>query len=141
MTREELEKIPRKEAKHLLAEKYPLMAVTVALNLEWWRGYHAVNQSDDLCQCPTCGRMHRHLGTPPKGMFRMHESTYDPIRPTDAQLKLMAKHREAAKAYGDALEQLLPDGPDKVYVIYKHRENAMWANVAIVRLPDGTPRE
>lgn len=21
--------------------------------------------TDDLCECPCCGRMHRHLGTPP----------------------------------------------------------------------------
>jgi hypothetical protein len=35
---------------------------------------------------------------------------------------------------------LLPDGPDKTFVIRAHRSNAMWANVAITRLPDGTPR-
>ena len=39
------------------------------------------------------------------------------------------------------LEALLPDGPDKTFVIRNHRSNAMWANVAITRLPDGTPRE
>lgn len=70
----------------------------------------------------------------------MHPSTYDYLKPTDEQLELMAKHREAARVYGEALDALLPDGADKTYVIRKHRENAMWANVSITRESDGTPR-
>lgn len=70
----------------------------------------------------------------------MHESTYEYLKPTDDQLEAMAKVRSAAKAYGDALEALLPDGPDKTFVIRAHRSNAMWANVAITRQPDGSPR-
>jgi hypothetical protein len=70
----------------------------------------------------------------------MHASTYEFLKPTDAQIALMSQVRAAAKAYGDVLDQMLPDGPDKTYVIRKHRENAMWANVAITRQPDGTPR-
>jgi hypothetical protein len=70
----------------------------------------------------------------------MHASTYEYLKPTDAQLETMAKVRSAAKAYGEALEALLPDGPDKTFVIRAHRSNAMWANVAITRQPDGTPR-
>lgn len=70
----------------------------------------------------------------------MHPSTYEYLNPTDEQKAQMAKHREAAKVYGEALEALLPDGPDKTFVIRGHRSNAMWANVAITRLPDGTPR-
>ena len=70
----------------------------------------------------------------------MHDSTYEYLKPTDKQLESMAQVRSAAKAYGDVLDQMLPDGPDKTYVIRKHRENAMWANVAITRQPDGTPR-
>jgi hypothetical protein len=70
----------------------------------------------------------------------MHASTYEYLQPTDAQIETMAKVRSAAKAYGDALDALLPDGPDKTYIIRAHRSNAMWVNVAIIRLPDGTPR-
>lgn len=70
----------------------------------------------------------------------MHSSTYEYFKPTDRQIEIMAEVRAAAKVYGDVLEQMLPDGPDKTYVIRKHRENAMWCNVAITRLPDGTPR-
>lgn len=71
----------------------------------------------------------------------MHKSTYEYLKPTDQQVEQMARIRAAAKAYGDALEAELPDGPDKTFVIRNHRSNAMWANVAITRLPDGTPRE
>jgi len=70
----------------------------------------------------------------------MHESTYEYHKPTDAQLQQMAELRAAAKVYGDALDKLLPDGPDKTFVIRAHRSNAMWANVAVTRHSDGTPR-
>ncbi len=70
----------------------------------------------------------------------MHSSTYEYLKPTDLQINQMAVLREAAKVYGDALERLLPEGPDKTFVIRAHRSNAMWVNVAVIRLPDGTPR-
>jgi len=71
----------------------------------------------------------------------MDPSTYEYLKPTAAQIETMAKVRAAAKVYNDALDELLPDGPDKTFVIRNHRSNAMWANVAITRLPDGTPRD
>ena len=70
----------------------------------------------------------------------MHSTTYDYLKPTDEQVERMARVRAAAKAYGEILEKELPEGPDKTFVIRGHRSNAMWANVAITRLPDGTPR-
>lgn len=70
----------------------------------------------------------------------MHPSTYEYLKPTDEQLAQMAQVRAAAKAYGEVLEQMLPEGSDKTFVIRAHRSNAMWANVAITRQPDGTPR-
>ena len=70
----------------------------------------------------------------------LHPSTYEYLKPTDAQLDAMSKVRAAAKAYNDILDAVLPDGPDKTFVIRAHRSNAMWANVAITRQPDGTPR-
>jgi len=71
----------------------------------------------------------------------MHQSTYEYLKPTEEQLACMARVRAAAKVYNDVLDAELPDGPDKTFVIRAHRSNAMWANVAITRLPDGTPRE
>ena len=70
----------------------------------------------------------------------LHPSTFEYLKPTDAQIDAMAQVRAAAKVYADTLDALLPDGPDKTFILRAHRSNAMWANVAITRLPDGTPR-
>jgi hypothetical protein len=71
----------------------------------------------------------------------MHASTYEYLKPTDAQLRKMERLRQAAKTYSDELEMELPDGPDKTFIIRNHRSNAMWVNVAITRQPDGGPRD
>ncbi len=71
----------------------------------------------------------------------LHLSTFEYLKPTDAQIEAMAQVRAAAKVYADALDSLLPEGPDKTFILRAHRSNAMWANVAITRQPDGTPRE
>lgn len=71
----------------------------------------------------------------------LHASTYEYLKPTDAQIAAMAQVRAAAKAYSDVLDAVLPDGPDKTFVLRAHRSNAMWANVALTRHPDGAPRE
>ncbi len=70
----------------------------------------------------------------------LHPSTFEYLKPTEAQIEAMAVVRKAAKDYCDILEKMLPEGPDKTYMIRAHRSNAMWANIAITRLPDGTPR-
>jgi hypothetical protein len=70
----------------------------------------------------------------------LHPSTFEYLKPTDEQIEAMAKVRAAAKAYADVLDAILPEGPDKTFVMRAHRSNAMWANVAITRQPDGTPR-
>jgi hypothetical protein len=71
---------------------------------------------------------------------RLHPSTYEYLRPSEEQLELMSRLRQAARTFSEVLENLLPDGPDKTFVLRAHRANAMWANVAITRLADGTPR-
>lgn len=70
----------------------------------------------------------------------MHNSAFEYLKPTDEQVEAMSRVRAAAKAFCDVLEAELPDGPDKTFAIRGHRSNAMWANVAITRQPDGTPR-
>jgi hypothetical protein len=70
----------------------------------------------------------------------LHETTFEYLKPTAEQIERMAIVREAARVYCMMLEYHLPDGPDKDYVIRTHRANAMWANVAITRHADGTPR-
>ena len=71
----------------------------------------------------------------------MHPSTFEYLKPTDAQIERMARVRAAAKAFSEVLEAELPNGPDKTHVLRNHRSNAMWANVAITRHPDGSPRD
>lgn len=70
----------------------------------------------------------------------MHHSTFDYLQPTDEQIEAMQRIRDAAKAFALVLIDELPDGPDKVFAIRNHRTTAMWANVALTRQPDGSPR-
>lgn len=70
----------------------------------------------------------------------LHPTTFEYLKPTDAQIAMMATLREAAAKYAALLDTMLPEGPDKTYVLRAHRSNAMWVNVAVTRLPDGTPR-
>jgi hypothetical protein len=70
----------------------------------------------------------------------MHESTFEYLKPTAPQLSAMSELRKAAADYADALNRCLPEGPDKTYAMRKLREVAMWANVAVTRQPDGSPR-
>ena len=70
----------------------------------------------------------------------MHRNTFDYHQPTDEQITQMAMLREAARVYGEALQRYVPEGADKEHIIRLHRTAAMWANVAVTRLEDGTPR-
>jgi hypothetical protein len=70
----------------------------------------------------------------------MHPSTYEYMQATAKQIEQLARTRAAAKAYSDVLEAELPEGPDKTYVLRTLRTIAMWANVTVMRLPDGSPR-
>lgn len=71
----------------------------------------------------------------------LHETTFGYLMPTDEQKEVMNQARTAAIMYAAELERLLPDGPDKTYALRHLREVAMWANIAITRNPDGSPRQ
>lgn len=73
-------------------------------------------------------------------MSTLHESTFGYLKPTDEQLTIMAEAREASRVYAETLDRLLPPGPDKTVILRQVRDVAMWANVSITRLPDGSPR-
>ena len=70
----------------------------------------------------------------------MHSSTFEYLKPTDEQLAVMEAVRKAAKEFAIALEAWLPEGPDKTFALRNHRTTLMWANVAVTRQADGTPR-
>lgn len=71
----------------------------------------------------------------------MHPSTFEYLKPTDEQQKTMVIVRGHFTDFAANLDVFLPDGPDKTYLMRKLREVAMWANVAITRQPDGSPRQ
>lgn len=73
--------------------------------------------------------------------MNLHPSTFDYLKPTDLQIKIMQDVRLATREYAEFLQDMLPDGPDKTYVLRKVREVGMWANVAITREADGSPRD
>ena len=70
----------------------------------------------------------------------LHSSTFEYLKPTDKQMADMGDARAAAAGYARALEALVPDGPDKTFILRQLREVAMWVNVAISRNADGSPR-
>jgi len=70
----------------------------------------------------------------------MHQSTFEYLKPTEEQIEQMAKARIACANCAIELQLSVPDGPDKTYLLRKLREVAMWANVAITRNPDGSPK-
>lgn len=70
----------------------------------------------------------------------MHPSTFEYLAPTDEQIERMARMRSAFKTLADVVLAEVPDGADKTYLLRKLRECGMWANVAITRHTDGSPR-
>lgn len=71
----------------------------------------------------------------------LHSTTFGYLNPTAEQKDKMLHVRAAAADYADILQRELPEGPDKTYILRTLRTVAMWANVTITRLPDGTPRD
>lgn len=78
-----------------------------------------------------------YLNEKPKGF---HSSTFEYLKPTEEQLTIMSIARMSIAECSTQLEKIIPNGPDKTYLLRKLREVGMWANVAITRMPDGSPR-
>jgi hypothetical protein len=72
--------------------------------------------------------------------MELHEDTFEYLEPSDDQVDTMNKARQLSKEYAEQLAAVLPDGPDKTYIMRRIREIAMWVNVAITREADGSPR-
>lgn len=70
----------------------------------------------------------------------MHASTFEYLKPTDQQMKIMEGSRQAFFEFARTLNVLIPEGPDKTFLMRQLRDCAMWANIAITRNPDGSPR-
>lgn len=72
--------------------------------------------------------------------MQLHPSTFEYLKPTDQQVEDMQQSRKAFKEFAGELDELIPDGPDKTFIMRKLRDVAMWVNVAITRQSDGGPR-
>jgi len=71
----------------------------------------------------------------------LYPTTFGFLEPTDEQKARMDKVRDAFAECASHVLENLPPSPDRDHVIRTLRDAAMWANVCITRLPDGTPRE
>jgi hypothetical protein len=72
--------------------------------------------------------------------MQLHPSTFEYLMPTEAQKAQMQRCRNAFSMFVSLIDQELPNGPDKTFVLRQLRDTAMWCNVAITRHADGAPR-
>jgi len=70
----------------------------------------------------------------------LDKGTFDYLRPTPEQQLVMEEVRAEFSKFAEMLGEKLPPGADKTYLLRKLREVGMWANVAITRNGDGSPR-
>ena len=70
----------------------------------------------------------------------LHSSTFEYLKPTEAQVAAMATMRSEFARFAVFLDAVIPAGADKTYARRKLRSIGMWANVAITREADGSPR-
>lgn len=70
----------------------------------------------------------------------MDSSTFEYLKPTDEQMDKMTYVRDCFGMCARNIDAHIPEGADKTYLMRKLRECAMWANVAITRNSDGSPR-
>ena len=71
----------------------------------------------------------------------LHPTTFEYLQPTVSQIKTMEKMRAAFAQLAHEVDDMIRPGVDKDYILRSIREAAMWANVAITREADGTPRQ
>ena len=71
----------------------------------------------------------------------LDDNAFKYLKPTDEQLEHMDIMRHAFAKLTKEVELALPVGADKDHVIRLIRDSAMWANVALTRYDDGSPRK
>jgi hypothetical protein len=65
---------------------------------------------------------------------------FEYAEPTIKQRAEMQFVRDGFSELAGTILVHVPEGPDRTYLLRKLRECGMWANVAITRNPDGSPR-
>jgi hypothetical protein len=71
----------------------------------------------------------------------LHPTTFEYLKPTDAQLQAMEQMRACFRDIAEFLDSRLPQGRYKALVMTALEEAAMWANKSVTRDADGTPRK
>jgi hypothetical protein len=70
----------------------------------------------------------------------MDTATFQRLTPTVPQIAAIEKMRYAFADLVSTVEQHVPEGPDRTYIIRQLRTCAMWANMSITHNADGSPR-
>jgi hypothetical protein len=71
----------------------------------------------------------------------MHETTFDYLKPTEAQLAKMTAFRKAFSDLAQEIGDAVPESRYRSLTLTSLEEAAMWINKAITRHGDGKPRE
>lgn len=70
----------------------------------------------------------------------LHPGLFEFLNPSDEQKTMLIDVRAHFADFAAYLDEVLPEGPDKTYLLRHLREVSYWANVTILRTADGTPR-
>lgn len=70
----------------------------------------------------------------------MHETTFEYLKPSDAQIAEMGVLREAFAELTEKIEKRVPESRYRSLAITELEAAAMWTMKAITRQGDGTPR-
>lgn len=70
----------------------------------------------------------------------LHETTFNYLKPTDAQVETMDDFRKAFAELAEHIETDVPESRYRSLCITRLEEAAMWVNKAITRHGDGKPR-
>ena len=70
----------------------------------------------------------------------MHETTFEYLKPSDAQIATMGELRQAFAELVQHIEDRIPESRYRSLAITELESAAMWANKAITRQGNGTPR-
>lgn len=70
----------------------------------------------------------------------LSNDAFEYLAPSPEQLVELQQMRAVFSQFCTIIDQMLPEGPDKTFVLRQLRTASMWANVALTRNADGSPR-
>jgi hypothetical protein len=70
----------------------------------------------------------------------LHPLMFQPVIPTEDQSARLETMRTAFMGLMKIIDDNVPDGPDRTYIVRQIRGASMWCSYSIMRNPDGSPR-